>query len=252
MKIHVVVTPLLIDKKELHGSLCVAIDVLRCTSSIVTALCSGAHGVFPCLSIEEAREKAVTIGVGKALLGGEDKGQHIPGFDLGNSPLEYMDSDKVSGKFLVTYTSNGTGTIRKTYDASQRDVYIASLINMSAVTKTLMIELANGKSPGIVFLCSGRYGHPSAEDLFCAGLLVQEVVDCIKGSAEKIELTDSAVIAAGFASGRQEDALRILSTSDHGRFLESIGFRQDLEFLSRIDIYGAVPVFNGELVILSS
>jgi phosphosulfolactate phosphohydrolase-like enzyme len=42
----------------------------------------------------------------------------------------------------------------------------------------------------------------------------------------------------------------VLTSSEHGRFLESIGFADDLVFASRIDLYDVVPVFDGNRVIL--
>ena len=90
MELDVVIAPTLLQEDELQGRICAVVDVLRATSTITTALVSGAAALRPCLSIDEARSGAADLGRGQALLGGEERGERIPGFDLGNSPLEYL------------------------------------------------------------------------------------------------------------------------------------------------------------------
>ncbi|MDD5015843.1 MAG: 2-phosphosulfolactate phosphatase, partial [Atribacterota bacterium] len=51
-----------IKNTELAGKLVIAIDVLRASSTIVTALANGSNGFIPILSPEQAREKAQQFG----------------------------------------------------------------------------------------------------------------------------------------------------------------------------------------------
>ena len=250
MRLDVIVSPRMLNEDVLAGCRCAVIDVLRATSTIITALVSGAAAVHPCLNIEEAREGAAAWGREHYLLGGEDMGNHIPGFDMGNSPLEYMAEDVVRGKHIYVYTSNGTGAIRRAYSGSGQPVFIAALLNVSAISSALIEAASAGDVKGIVIICSGRYGNPSAEDLLCAGLVVERVSEGLSESGIEAKLSDSAVIAAGFASAKKGQSLDILTASDHGRFLQSIGFAPDLEFASRLDVYDSVPVFDGESVII--
>ena len=69
------------------GGIAVVIDVLRASTTIVTALAHGAARVVPVAEVDEARRRAVAI-EGSVVLGGERGGLRIPGFDLGNSPRE--------------------------------------------------------------------------------------------------------------------------------------------------------------------
>ena len=48
-----------------------------------------------------------------------------------------------------------------------------------------------------------------------------------------------------------ENPLAVLAASEHGRYLESIGFADDLEYASRIDIYDIVPYYDGSRIIVS-
>ena len=95
MKLDVIVSPAFLKEDDLRGCLCAVVDVLRATSTVTTALVTGAVAMHPCLSIDEAKESAIAFGRERSLLGGEEKGQFIPGFDLGNSPLEYIAAEVV-------------------------------------------------------------------------------------------------------------------------------------------------------------
>ena len=68
----------------------VIIDVLRATSVILHAMSEGASEVLPLASVEEALQMAKAFPRGSVLLGGERESGNIPGFDLGNSPRDYV------------------------------------------------------------------------------------------------------------------------------------------------------------------
>ena len=250
MKLDLVMSPRFLEEDTLKGCLCAVIDVLRATSTIITALASGAKEVHPCLDIEEARRGAAKMPKGTALLGGEERGERIPGFDLGNSPLEYLSADVIAGKAIYFYTTNGSGAIRKAYAGCGRPVYVAALINMSAVSSAIVKAAASGQNKGITTLCSGRYGKPSSEDNFCAGLMIDKISRGLRGVGIAPQMTDDASAATKSAAANRGHGLDVLYSSEHGRFLESLGFGDDMVFASRTDFYDVVPVFNGDHVIL--
>jgi len=250
MKLDVIVSPAFLKEDDLKGCLCAVVDVLRATSTVTTALVAGAAAMHPCLSIDEAKDSAAAFGRDRSLLGGEEKGQFIAGFDLGNSPLEYLTAEVIRGKDIFFYTSNGTGAIRKAYERCELPVYIAALINASAVSLEVVKAAGSHRVEGIVVLCSGRYGNPSAEDLFCAGLIVEQITAGLRKDGADPELMDGANIAAGFAAANRGHSYDILASSDHGRYLLTLGFSRDLDFAARLDTYDAVPVFDGRRIVL--
>src|SRR5258705_49295 len=101
MKIETILTPAelpALAQRDLRQTACVVFDVLRATSTFVTALHHGARAIIPVSEIAEAleikkaesrKQKAETI-----LLGGERNGVRISAggidFDLGNSPCELI------------------------------------------------------------------------------------------------------------------------------------------------------------------
>jgi len=250
MKVDVIVAPTFLKKDDLKGCLCAVIDVLRATSTIITALVSGAAEVHPCLTVEEAKKGVAKLPRDSYLLGGEDMGKNIPGSDLGNSPLEYMSEEVVRGKVIYSYTSNGTGAIRKAYAGSGQPVYIAAMINVSAASATLVKAAAGVQGKDIAIVCAGRYGGPSTEDIFCAGMMIDLIARGLRKRGIEIQLGETASVAFDLAAANRGNGLGVLTSSEHGRFLESIGFADDLIFASRIDIYDAVPVFDGDRVVL--
>src|SRR3954451_14490043 len=78
----------LLPARDLSRATCVVFDVLRATSSMITALAHGVPEIFPVCTIEEAQ--AMKARMPDVVLGGERQGDLIPGFDMGNSPAEYQ------------------------------------------------------------------------------------------------------------------------------------------------------------------
>ena len=103
--------PTMIPPGSLRGGVAVVVDVLRATTVMVQALAVGCDAIIPCGEIEEAVKVAAGFPPGDALLAGERHGLPIPGFDLGNSPLEFT-PEVCQGKTLVMTTTNGTRAIQ--------------------------------------------------------------------------------------------------------------------------------------------
>ena len=129
MKFDAALTPADISRlpeRDLSGTTCVVFDVLRATSSMITALANGAAEIFPAKTIEEAR--ALREKMPDALLGGERHGERIEGFDLGNNPFEYAAH---SGRRIISTTTNGTIALRACERAGR--VLVGALLNLAAL-----------------------------------------------------------------------------------------------------------------------
>lgn len=248
IRIDVILAPNLLVEKELANNLCAVIDVLRATTTITTAFASGIQKVIPFKSSTEVKLFAATLPRETYLLGGEEKSLKIPGFDRGNSPLEYTEG--LTGKTLLFSTTNGTPTMQRTYAGSGNPAYIASLVNISAVAQA-MVKMATGKTfSTLTFVCSGRLGKPSSEDTFCAGLGVHKLSQLMLDENFIPTLSDCAFIAAHFAWSNKDKAFELLSNCEHGRTLPPLGFGKDIEFAAQVDKYDIAPVFNGKEITL--
>ena len=96
----------------------VVIDVLRATTAICTAISNGVKSVIPVRSIDEAR-KYKSKGF---LVGAERKGEIVEGFDFGNSPYTYINTD-YSNKEIVLTTTNGTKALDIAKNAEIIELY---------------------------------------------------------------------------------------------------------------------------------
>jgi 2-phosphosulfolactate phosphatase len=218
----------------LQGHLLVAIDVLRASTTICQALVSGARDILPVAEIEEAKRLAESLGRENTLLCGEREGRIIPGFDLGNSPLEYT-PDVVKDKTLVMCTTNGTALLARL--GSGGEVLIAGFVNAETVTRYLLRS-----KDDVAILCAGLLGQFCLEDAVCGGLLVAGLGG--RGRRRKVSLSDGAVAGKLLYKRFAKNLLKMLQASHHGAYLTGLGFGQDLEFASRTDACPVLPVFR--------
>ncbi len=212
---------------DLAGRVAVVIDVLRATTTITTALSNGAEAVIPFADLDECR--AYRDKEPEVLLGGERGGLRPEGFDLGNSPLEYT-AERVFGKRIAYTTTNGTRAIESCRGAEE--VLLGALVNRMATAEKLA---ASGLDA--VLVCAGKYGGPNLEDTYCAGA----IIEALKGPvSDTMRLTDRARIALTVFTGLRADGGNLLSTTDHGRDLVSLGFGDDVDYCGRTDATGTV------------
>ena len=78
-----------IPEEAINNKTIIVVDVLRATTTITAALAAGCLEVIPVPTPEEAIALRERLDDERVLLGGERNVLKIPGFNLGNSPLEY-------------------------------------------------------------------------------------------------------------------------------------------------------------------
>lgn len=207
----------------------VVIDVLRATTTILEALVNGARDVLPVESVEQAVRKAQEIGRDRAVLCGERDVERVSGFDLGNSPLEFV-PERVAGKTLVMTTTNGTRAIL--LGSSGARCRLASFLN-AGVTAAALDEAGTDA----LLLCAGSEGRFALEDAVCAGVIAR----ALKRQRKSVVMNDAAH-AAILLAGRFGRALpEFLRRTTAGRRLEELGRREEIEFCGLLDRYPHVP-----------
>ncbi|WP_069292789.1 2-phosphosulfolactate phosphatase [Fervidobacterium thailandense] len=223
---------------DLEYDTAVVIDVLRATTTIVTALANGALEVVPVASLEEAME----FGKRGYLVCGERGGLKPPEFDLGNSPLDYT-RDRVEGRKICITTSNGTKAILCALNFSKR-VFLGSFLNLS----TLAERLKNVEK--IIIICAGNEKTVSFEDCLLAGAIVSKLVGADVSSngpneSGKFFLSDSAMIVKYLW-----ESVRFPNFHGvHAKKLRELGFSEDVEFAKSVDLYSVVPEFDGNKIV---
>jgi 2-phosphosulfolactate phosphatase len=217
MRVHVAFTP----GEAARVPTGIVVDVLRATSTIVQALDAGYRRVYCCAEVEEAR--ALKEELGDAVLGGERGGNPLPGFDLGNSPLEYLSPQ---AEEVVITTTNGTRAVVGA--ASNCDlVLVGSILNLDAVAAT-----ARRRGEDVEVVCAGLRGGPSEDDAYCAGRIAALL------GGEPTETAERALeLAAPYATA--EEAFRTIR-----RVGETIA-EEDLVWCARESVSAVVPRFDG-------
>lgn len=200
----------------------VVIDVIRATSTICQALAAGYQRVFCAAEVDEARSLRDTLGEG--VLGGERHAVRIPGFDLGNSPREYVEP---LAETLILSTTNGTRAVVAAAARCER-VFIASLLNLSAV-----VEAARAAGEDVVAVCAGVQGTLALDDAFVAG----RIVDLL--GWERTDAADAAARLVSTWSGAEE-AFRA-SKSGRNLMENAPDLEADIAFCARESVLEVVP-----------
>ncbi|GLX69103.1 2-phosphosulfolactate phosphatase [Paenibacillus glycanilyticus] len=214
------------------------IDVLRATSSIITALATGSSGVIPVETVMEAR----TAQQEGDLLCGERFCKKIPGFDLGNSPEEFL-MNAVKDRRVILTTTNGTRAIHKSTRAET--MLIAALLNASACAKTA-IDLRRD----VVILCAGSHDEFAIEDGLCAGLLLSRMQ---RLCSAPLEIDDFGLAMLSLYQDRANQIKETILSGATGKRLIKLGMARDIDICSEVDTYTIVPRLqsSGDLLLCS-
>ena len=242
MKIDIVFTPAGLTAGDVQGRTVFVIDILRATTTMCAALSHGAKAIIPVASTEEALRLAQTIGSTDVLLAGEKDCVRIPGFHLGNSPLE-MTERAVRGKTIIVTTSNGTRALLACQGASA--VYPAAAVNLSSAAEKAREALESHHQ--VVIVCAGRENAFALDDAYCAGRLAAAVLGDHK---PRRGLNDAAIACLDLVRRYRDKWERPLSYSRAGRELIKLGFRDDVREASRMDAYPVLPHFHERRVSL--
>jgi 2-phosphosulfolactate phosphatase len=236
MKIDVLFSPVQADELFFTGKTTVVIDVLRASSTIITALTNGAKEVVPVGTVEFAVKVSGGIFGGQTLLGGERNTKKIEGFALGNSPSEYT-TEIVSGKSIVFYSTNGSRAIVKAKYST--NLFICSFNNLKALAKHI-----KKLNEDVVVLCAGNNNFFSLEDSVCAGMLTSELI----AGNKTFELTDASTSALTLFKSFGKNIFKLLSETDHGQLLINNGFEDDLKACAELDSTDVIPFYAGNVL----
>ncbi len=219
MKLDVLLGEAAVVPADVADRIVVVIDVLRAATTVAQALTHGARAVIPFESVDDAAQCAKSMDQDAVRLGGERRMMRIPGFDFGNSPMEYM-PDAVRGRTIVYTTTNGTRALTATHGA--RAVLFAGFVNTQA-TVDAVCALAEDVAD-IAVVCAGTDRRLALEDVVCAGRLVRG----IRAAFPDIVCTDGAHVAETVERPYQTDLRALRQDATHARTLDAAGFVADV------------------------
>jgi 2-phosphosulfolactate phosphatase len=234
VKLYTYHTPELTTTDELPEC-AIAIDVLRATSTIATALHAGAEGVQAFSDMKTLIEVSEKWEPSLRLRGGERGGSKVEGCDLGNSPLDCTPA-VVEGKRLFVSTTNGTRTLERIRDA--KIVLAAALINRQAIADYVL-----DRHPHTVWMVgSGWEGTYSLEDTVCAGAIISAIAAKLDLPLVDIAGNDETIAALSLYRQWEDSLLDLLSLASHGQRLLGLECHTDLQYCSELDTLDIVPI----------
>ena len=229
-KIDICLIPELIHQYDLASSVVVVIDILRATSSITTGIALGVRAIRPVETLGQCRELKLQGHIGAA----ERGGKRVGGFDIGNSPYDFMNPELEDTKIAMT-TTNGTNTLRKSKGALQ--VVIGSFLNFSA-----LLAYLERLPCDLLLHCAGWKGKLSLEDTLFAGAIVF-------GLKKMFEYdSDVPLMASNFYKTAKSDLKSVIGESSHGSRLMKLGMEKDIDFCLKFDEYKVIPILKGEYI----
>ncbi len=233
-----------LKNRDLRQTTCVVFDILRATSTMVTALANGAESFLPVAEIAEAvalRRQRPDI-----LLAGERDGLRLRApqtggveFDLGNSPREFT-TGRVRGKTIAMTTTNGTRALRAC--AGAQTVFIGSFLNLRATAEAIRAR----RPSHLLVVCSGTGEEAALEDTLAAGALCELVwPDYADG-----EIADSAEIVRSIHTGMSGDLAGAMAHARNGRRLLAVTeLRDDVAFCLQRDTVSLVAAMRPDGVV---
>jgi len=219
------------------GAVAIVVDSCRASPTIVTLLDRGATEVMAVSEVSDAR--ALAKAITNALLAGERKGLKLPGFDLGNSPLEVLRED-VAGKAVVFTTTTGARRLVEAIGAAA--ILVGSPLNADSVAG-LAGDMARTRGRDVVVIPAGLASDPScycSEDWYGAASIARSIPGTVVAQCrEKLATLVSSIDREGLPA--------LFRQSDHGKFLIELGFGEDVNYCARTNVNKVVPIVTGTL-----
>lgn len=227
-QVEICFSPDLIQHHELEGKIVVVVDIFRATSTMVAALANGVKKILPFADLESCR---VMQDQGYRIAG-ERNGHTAPGFELGNSPVAFLNGD-YAGILLAMTTTNGTQAIEKSKGAAQ--ILIGSFPNLQATVSYIQTQQKD-----VLIHCAGWKGRFNLEDSLYAGALVKSLESSHRAD-------EDGALAMKSLFEREGHRLKdYLSQASHAKRLQNHGIERDIEFCLTFDLYDLVVKVDQE------
>ncbi len=213
----------------------IAIDVLRATTTIATALNAGAEAVQTFSEMDKLMHVSEQWPSEQRLRAGEREGEMVAGCDLGNSPLDCT-PQRVQGRRLFISTTNGTRALQSIHNAPI--VLAAAIVNRLAIVDYIVAQ-----QPATVWLvASGWRGRYSLEDTACAGAIAHSLGEKLNKPWKELVGNDETVAAISLYRQWQDQLLELFHHANHGQRLLNLGCHEDVNYCAQPDILDVLPI----------
>jgi 2-phosphosulfolactate phosphatase len=214
----------------------IVVDVIRATTTMAVMFDQGAARILVASTVEEAKEASQKI-PGR-LLCGERNVQPVPGFDYGNSPVQFSQVD-LTGRELIMTTTNGT---RAFYACPPEATHLAGSFYNAEAVALKALEMAKDRSGDIHLVCSGELDYFALDDAVCAGYLALEL-HRLQEQALPLDLDES--VLAAIALYEAFEPPKVIDYCNSARAVIQGGLPDDPPFCMRISVSRSVPMVVG-------
>lgn len=202
-----------------QNTICIVVDVLRASSTVISAFAAGVRAVRAVANVTDCQDE---------LTAGERHCVKIPELDLGNSPLAMLNPAH-KGKRLSLVTTNGTQCVAACQQAPV--VLIGALLNCQAVA-SYAENLAREKKLAISIILAGYHGELEDDDWIAASAIAKAI--------------NNYQVIGDLPLYHCDDFSQGLLTSPAGKRLQKISAEDDILYCAEKDKYHYVPHINQE------
>jgi 2-phosphosulfolactate phosphatase len=196
----------------------------------------GAERILIASTIEEAKEAARKRP--ERLLCGERNVQPVPGFDYGNSPVQFSQVD-LTGRELIMTTTNGT---RAFYACPLNAICLAGSFYNAEAVALKALEMAKGQGGNIHLVCAGELDYFALDDAVCAGYLALELRR-LQGQVLPLDFHES--VLAAIALHKAFEPPTVIDYCNSAQAVILGGLPDDPLFCMRTSVSQSVPMVIG-------
>ncbi|MFK7971225.1 MAG: 2-phosphosulfolactate phosphatase [Bacteroidia bacterium] len=226
---HVCTSPALIDQFDVKGNIVVVIDILRATTSMCAGFGSGVELIVPV----EHQEECEAFRKDGYLIAGERSGVMIEGFDMGNSPFEFMDP-RVKGARISMTTTNGTRALKAAQVREAKEIVAGAFTNITTLCNWLIEQNQN-----VCLLCAGWRDNFTLEDTIFAGAVAQRL------RQHFYPYQDSTMMARTLYKSANSRKRYFFRASSHFNRLTHLNLQPDVKFAMHRDKFDVLPLLVG-------
>jgi 2-phosphosulfolactate phosphatase len=226
----------IVSSESTANDVYLVIDVIRATTSMAVMFDQGAARVLVAGTIEEARE--ATQKIPGVLLCGERNVQPVPGFDYGNSPVQFSQVD-LTGRELIMTTTNGT---RAFYACPLDSTRLAGSFYNAEAVALKALTMAKDQGGNISLVCSGELDYFALDDAVCAGYLALEL-QRLQGQVIPLDLDESALAAIALYEAFEPP--KVIDYCNSAQAVILGGLPDDPPFCMRKSVSQSVPMVVG-------
>jgi 2-phosphosulfolactate phosphatase len=242
------------EVRAVPAPVCVVIDVLRASSTIVTLLEKGCSEIVLTSDVEQTLAGHPDYRTDGTFVCAEDEAGNVAEHADFSPSLAAIHKREIRGKRVILRTTNGTVAAQTLWNVGVEHVLIGCMHNAEAVMYEA-VRLARRLNKDVTIACAGREnGRITAlDDVYTAGVLLQYGKKAAEEFGVKPVLRDSAKIAMHL-NAAYADTMEAFADSGSGETMRRIQCVEDMAICAKRNVSTLTPMLmahekNGNLLV---